>query len=146
MLEALIRSNAVDKRWAEELIAGAGSLEQLENAAIGTADNRWRILRMNGKALVREARDMARFRRPAASQSATRYKCQLSGRPFSWWLPASTKWRPLPTVRSFTVCDTNTSDDPATLMMRAPIVAAIPPALPSIVCTFPRVRSLHGSR
>ena len=28
MLEALIRSNAVDKRWAEELIAGAGSLEQ----------------------------------------------------------------------------------------------------------------------
>ena len=48
MLEALIRSNAVDKRWAEELIAGAGSLEQLENAAVGTADNRWRIPRMNG--------------------------------------------------------------------------------------------------
>jgi hypothetical protein len=57
--EPAIRSNAVDKRWAEELIAGAGSLEQLENSAIGTADNRWRILRMNGKALVRDARDMA---------------------------------------------------------------------------------------
>ena len=56
MLEVLIRSNAVDKRWAEELIAGAGSLEQLENAPIGTADNRWRIPRMNGKALEREAR------------------------------------------------------------------------------------------
>ena len=25
------------------------------------ADNRWRILRMNGKALVREVRDMARI-------------------------------------------------------------------------------------
>jgi len=60
MLDELIRSNAVDKRWAEALITGAGSLEQFENAAIGTADNPWRILRMNGKALVREARDMAR--------------------------------------------------------------------------------------
>ena len=48
MLEALIRSNAVDKRWAEELIANADSLGQLENAAIGTADNRWRIPRMKG--------------------------------------------------------------------------------------------------
>jgi hypothetical protein len=59
MLEAVIRSNAVDKRWAKELIAGADSLEQLENAAIGTADNRWRIARFNGRAVVREARHMA---------------------------------------------------------------------------------------
>ena len=42
MLAELIRSNAVDKRWAEELIAGAATLEDLERAAIGTADNRWR--------------------------------------------------------------------------------------------------------
>ena len=61
MLDELIRSNAVDKRWAEEMIAGAATLEDLERAAIGTADNRWRILRMNGNALVREARDMARI-------------------------------------------------------------------------------------
>ena len=59
MLDELIRSNAVDKRWAEALIAGAATLEDLERAAIGTADNRWRIPRMNGKALVREAREMA---------------------------------------------------------------------------------------
>ncbi len=51
MLDELIRSNAVDKRWAEELIAGAATLEDLERAVIGTADNRWRILRMNGKGL-----------------------------------------------------------------------------------------------
>jgi hypothetical protein len=29
-------------------------LEKLENAAIGTADNRWRILRMNGKGSCRK--------------------------------------------------------------------------------------------
>ena len=40
MLDELIRSNALDKRWAEELIAGASMLEDLERAAIGTADNR----------------------------------------------------------------------------------------------------------
>ena len=45
MLDELIRSNAVDKRWAEDLIAGAATLEDLERAAIGTADNRWRIPR-----------------------------------------------------------------------------------------------------
>ena len=44
MLAELIRSNAMDKRWAEELIAGAATLEDLERAAIGTADNRWRSL------------------------------------------------------------------------------------------------------
>ena len=33
MLDELIRSNAVDKRWAEELIAGAATLEDLERAA-----------------------------------------------------------------------------------------------------------------
>ena len=60
MLEVLIRSNAVDKRWTEELIAGAPTLEDLERAAIGTADNRWRIPRMNGKPLVPESREMAR--------------------------------------------------------------------------------------
>jgi hypothetical protein len=51
----------VDKRWAEELIAGADSLEDLERRAIGTADNKWRIVRMNGRALVDEARHMARI-------------------------------------------------------------------------------------
>ena len=35
MLDELIRSNAVDKRWAEAMIAGAASLEDLERAAIG---------------------------------------------------------------------------------------------------------------
>ena len=43
MLEVLIRSNAVDAAWAEEMIAGADTLDRLENATIGTADNRWRI-------------------------------------------------------------------------------------------------------
>ena len=38
MLEVLTRSNAVDKRWAEGLIAGAATLQDLERAAIGTAD------------------------------------------------------------------------------------------------------------
>ena len=57
----LIRSNAVDKRWAEELIAGAATLEDLERAAIGTADNRWRIPRFNGRSCVDEARHMARL-------------------------------------------------------------------------------------
>ena len=61
MLDELIRSNAVDKRWAEEMIAGAATLEDLERAAIGTADNRWRIPRMQRQALVQEARDMARI-------------------------------------------------------------------------------------
>jgi hypothetical protein len=37
MLDELIRSNAVDKRWAEAMIAGAASLEDLERAAIGMA-------------------------------------------------------------------------------------------------------------
>lgn len=61
MLDELIRSNAVDKRWAEEMIAGAATLEDLERAAIGTADNRWRIPRFNASACVDEARHMARL-------------------------------------------------------------------------------------
>ena len=61
MLAELIRSNAVDKRWAEEMIESAASLEELERAAIGTADNRWRIPRFNGRAVVDEARHMARI-------------------------------------------------------------------------------------
>jgi hypothetical protein len=51
----------VDKRWAEELIAGVATLEDLERAAIGTADNRWRIPRFNGPRIVDEARHMARI-------------------------------------------------------------------------------------
>ena len=35
---------AVDKRWTEELIAGAETLEDMERAVAGTADTRWRIL------------------------------------------------------------------------------------------------------
>jgi len=46
---------------AEELIAGAATLEDLERAAIGTADNRWRIARFNGRAVVHEARHMAGY-------------------------------------------------------------------------------------
>lgn len=61
MLDQLIRSNAVDKRWVEGLIAGAATLEDMERAAIGTADNRWRIPRFNGRAVVDEARHMARI-------------------------------------------------------------------------------------
>ena len=61
MLDALIRVNAMDKRWAEELIGGAATLEDLERAAIGTADNRWRFPRMNGPRIVDEARHMARI-------------------------------------------------------------------------------------
>ena len=61
MLDELIRSNAVDKRWADELISGAATLEDLERAGIGTADNRWRIPRFNGRACVEEARHMARI-------------------------------------------------------------------------------------
>jgi len=61
MLDELIHSNAVDKRWAEGLIAGAATLEDLERAAIGTADNRWRIARFDGRAVVDEARYMARL-------------------------------------------------------------------------------------
>ena len=61
MLDELIGSNAVDKRWAEELIADSAMLEDLERAAIGTADNRWRIPRFNGRACVDEARHMARM-------------------------------------------------------------------------------------
>ncbi|MGB7805384.1 MAG: hypothetical protein WBM72_07260 [Actinomycetota bacterium] len=38
MHDELIRSNAVDKRWAEELIAGAATLEDLERVLIGTTD------------------------------------------------------------------------------------------------------------
>ena len=61
MLDELIRSNAVDKRWAEALIAGAATLEDLERAAIGTDDNRRRIPRFNGHACVDEARHIARI-------------------------------------------------------------------------------------
>ena len=50
MLDELIRSNVEDKRWAEGLIAGAATLEDLERAAIGTADNRWRIPRQGWSA------------------------------------------------------------------------------------------------
>jgi hypothetical protein len=39
-----IRANATNKPWAEEIITAWGdSLEALENAAIGTADNQWRF-------------------------------------------------------------------------------------------------------
>ena len=61
MLEQLLRANAVDGKWAEATIAQAETLEDVERAVAGTADNRWRIPRMNGKALVREARTMRGF-------------------------------------------------------------------------------------
>ena len=64
MLDELLRSNAVDKRWAEELIASAASLEDLERAAIGTADNRWRIPRFQ----------RSRLRGPGASYGAAMSK------------------------------------------------------------------------
>ena len=60
MLDELIRSNAVDKRWAEAMIAGAATLQDLD-APRGTADDRWRIARFNGRAVVDEARHMARI-------------------------------------------------------------------------------------
>jgi hypothetical protein len=60
-LHELIRSNAGDKPWAEELIAGTATLEDLERAAIGTAEYPWRIPRFNGRACVDEARHMARL-------------------------------------------------------------------------------------
>ncbi len=43
------------------MIAGASTLEDLERAGIGTADNRWRIPKLNGRALVDEARSMAQI-------------------------------------------------------------------------------------
>jgi hypothetical protein len=42
-------------------IAGAATLEDMERAVAGTADNRWRIPRMNGPRIVDEARHMARI-------------------------------------------------------------------------------------
>jgi hypothetical protein len=41
--------------------APADTIERLENAAIGTADNRWRLPRFNGRVIVEEARSMARI-------------------------------------------------------------------------------------
>ena len=40
---------------------GAETLEDMERAVAGTADNRWRIPRFNGRACVDEARHMARI-------------------------------------------------------------------------------------
>ena len=62
MLDELIRSNAVDKRWAEELIAGAATLEDMERAVdrhrgqplAHPTDERPRVI-------VDEARHMARI-------------------------------------------------------------------------------------
>ena len=51
MLDQLVRANAVDGRWAEATIASAKTLEDMERAVAGTADNRWRIPRMNGPRL-----------------------------------------------------------------------------------------------
>src|SRR5580765_7184195 len=44
------------------------------------------------------------------SYGITRYRCQRSGTPFSSCSPASSKERPLPATRSFTVLDTRTSE------------------------------------
>ena len=51
----------MDKRWTEELIAGAETLEDMERAVAGTADTRWRIPGHNGPRIVDEARHMARI-------------------------------------------------------------------------------------
>ena len=56
MLDQLVRANAVDGKWAEATIAGAATLDDMERAVAGTADNRWRIPRMNGPRIVDEAR------------------------------------------------------------------------------------------
>ena len=60
MLDQLVRANAVDGKWAEATITAAETLEEMERAA-GTADNRWRIPRMNGPRIVDEARHMGRM-------------------------------------------------------------------------------------
>ena len=59
-------------------------------------------------------------------QPTTRYRCQRSGTPFSSCSPASSKTRPEPATRSFTVWETNTSDDPASAPTRAPMCTAMP--------------------
>jgi hypothetical protein len=61
MLDQVVRANAVDAKWAEATIAQAETLEDMERAVAGTADNRWRIPRMNGPRIVDEARHMARI-------------------------------------------------------------------------------------
>jgi len=61
MLDQLVRANAVDGKWAEAAIAQAETLEDMERAVAGTADNRWRIPWMNEPRIVDEARHMARL-------------------------------------------------------------------------------------
>src|SRR5215213_10305507 len=72
-----------------------------------------------------------------AAYLTTRYRCQRSGTPFSSCSLASSNVRPEPAVKSFTVCETSTSEGPARAPTRAPITTAIPPAFPSIVPTSP---------
>ena len=52
----------LDREWHHPEPGSHGAeLEDLERAATGTADNRWRIPRMNGPRIVYEARHMARL-------------------------------------------------------------------------------------
>lgn len=63
--------------------------------------------------------------------------CHDSGRPFNACPPLSSKAKPLPAVRSFTVRETRTSDGPAMEEIRAPIVTAGPARLPSTIMHSP---------
>src|SRR5262249_7606801 len=79
---------------------------------------------------------------PAARpQPATR-----PGTPWSSCSPASSKPRPAPATRSFTVCETSTSDGPAMADTLAAMLTAIPPALPSMSWISPVCRPQRTSR
>ena len=70
----------------------------------------------------------------------TRYRCQRSGTPFSSCSPASSNVSPEPATRSFTVCETRTSEAPARAPTRAPMCTASPPTLSPIDSTSPVCR------
>ena len=58
--------------------------------------------------------------------SATAYTRQVPGTPLSSCSPRSTKSKPEPATRSFTVCETSTSPESASAATRAPVTTEIP--------------------
>ena len=94
-------------------VDGTSPVTVVPNRDLHDQPSRWilalQATRRKGRPLPGVVLLLVRGQTPTAHAVANRYRCQRSGTPFSSCSPASSKLRPEPGTRSFTVWETRTS-------------------------------------
>src|SRR3990172_705665 len=168
VVEDVERSEALDRaldRPAHLALVGHVDNEGLEFAT-GASGHRRRLAQRGGvdvegrdpRALAREhearlaahaaagAGDQGYLAVEPSHQLATLYSRQRSGTPFSSCSPRSSNVRPDPATRSFTVCETSTSEGRDAAATRAPIATPMPATSSPSSSTSPVWRPARISR